>query len=104
MSWVHIDDLISMILYVVNNEFNQGAINATAANPVTNKIFSSTLARISKRPAFLPMPPLLLQLLSGEVAQESLLLGQRAIPTKMLESGYEFHYSELKNAWCEITQ
>ncbi len=68
MSWVHIDDLIGIILHVFDNKDVKGAINATAPNPVSNKVFSSILGRGLKRPAFLPMPAFVLKLMLGEMA------------------------------------
>ncbi|MFV2005587.1 MAG: TIGR01777 family oxidoreductase, partial [Gammaproteobacteria bacterium] len=104
MSWIHIDDLIGIILHVINNKDINGAINGTAPNPVTNKVFSSTLARVLKRPAFLSMPAFVLKLLLGEMAQELLLSGQRVIPKKILDAGYDFQYTELENALHEVVQ
>lgn len=104
MSWIHIDDLIGIILHVINNIGIKGAVNGTAPNPVTNKVFSSTLARVLKRPAFLPMPAFVLKLLLGEMAQELLLSGQRVIPKKILDAGYDFQYAELEDALNEVVQ
>ena len=104
MSWIHIDDLIGIILHVINNEAIKGAINGTAPNPVTNKVFSSTLASVLKRPAFLPMPAFVLKLILGEMAQELLLSGQRVMPKKILDAGYDFQYAELENALREVVQ
>jgi uncharacterized protein (TIGR01777 family) len=102
MSWVHIDDLIGMILCLIHNKTIQGAVNGTAPNPVTNKTFSSTLARALKRPAFIPMPAFVLKLMLGEMAQELLLSGQRVMPKKMLDAGYDFQYTELESALREV--
>lgn len=104
MSWIHMNDLIGIILYVLNNKGIKGAINATALNPVTNKVFSSTLASVLKRPAFMPMPAFVLKLMLGEMAQELLLSGQRVMPEKILEAGYDFQYAELENALSEVVK
>lgn len=104
MSWIHINDLIGIILHVINNKDIKGAINGTAPNPVTNKVFSSTLARVLKRPAFLSMPAFVLKLMLGEMAQELLLSGQRVMPNKILDSGYDFQYAKLENALREVVQ
>lgn len=102
MSWIHIDDLVGIILNTIINKKITGPINATAPNPVTNKVFSSTLARVLKRPAFLPMPAFILKLMLGEMAIELLLSGQRVIPNKMLDAGYDFQYAELENALHDV--
>jgi len=104
MSWIHIDDLVGIILHVINNKDIKGAINGTAPTPVTNKEFSSTLARVLKRPAFLTMPAFILKLMLGEMAQELLLSGQRVIPKKILDAGYDFQYAELEEALWEVVK
>jgi len=104
MSWIHIDDLIGIILHVINNKDIKGAVNGTAPNPVTNKVFSSTLARVLKRPAFFPMPAFVLKLMLGEMAQELLLSGQRVMPKKMLDAAYDFQYAELEDALRKVVQ
>ena len=104
MSWIHLDDLIGIILYVINNKGITGAVNGSAPNPVTNKIFSSTLASVLKRPALLPMPAFVLKLMLGEMAEELLLSGQRVMPKKILDAGYYFQYADLDNALSEVVQ
>ncbi len=102
MSWIHIDDLVAIVLFAINNKGINGAINATAPHPVTNKAFSSTLGHQLKRPAFLPMPAFILKLMLGEMAVELLLSGQRVIPKKMLDAGYKFQYAELEDALSDL--
>jgi len=102
MSWIHIDDLVGIILNAINNKDIKGAINATAPNPVTNRVFSSTIGLVLKRPAFLSMPAFVLKLMLGEMAEELLLSGQRVIPKKMLDAGYVFQYAELENALRDV--
>lgn len=102
MSWVHIDDLIGIILHLIKNKDLSAAVNGTAPNPVTNKIFTSTLARVLNRPALLPLPAFVLKLMLGEMAEELLLSGQRVIPDKIMRAGYAFKYASLENALCEV--
>ncbi len=104
MSWIHMNDLIALLLHVINNKDIKGAINATAPNPVTNKDFASTLASVLKRPAFLPMPAFVLKLMLGQMAEELLLSGQRVIPKKILDAAYVFQYAELENALSEVVK
>ena len=104
MSWIHIDDLIGIMLFFIHNKTIKGALNGTAPNPVTNKVFSSTLARVLKRPAFLTMPAFVLKLMLGEMAQELLLSGQHVVPKKILDAGYSFQYGELENALREVVK
>jgi len=104
MSWIHMDDIVGIIRYAVDNESVSGAINGTAPNPVTNKTFSSTLGRVLKRPAFIPMPAFVMKLMMGEMAEELLLSGQRVVPEKLVKAGYQFKYPELKTALKDITK
>ena len=102
MSWVHMDDLVGIILNVINNKDIKGAINATAPNPVTNRVFSASLGRALKKPALLSMPAFVLKLMLGEMAEELLLSGQRVIPKKMLDAGYVFQYASLEEALRDV--
>ncbi len=96
-SWIHLQDIVAIIRFLLEHEVLSGPFNATAPEPVTNAVFSSTLARLLKRPALLPMPTFMLQLLLGEGA-ELLCQGQRVAPVRLLEAGFEFRYPELEPA------
>ncbi len=98
MSWIHIDDMVAMILHCINSPGIAGAVNATAPNPVTNRDFSSTLAAQLKRPDFLTMPAIMIKVLFGEMGEELLLQGQKVVPAKLLNSGFKFKYANLKAA------
>ena len=102
MSWIHMDDLIGIILFIIDQNSVQGAINATAPNPVTNQSFSKTLGATLNRPAFLTMPSFLLNIMLGEMSEELLLTGQRVIPAKLVEQGYAFQFPELGSALADI--
>lgn len=99
MSWIHLDDIVGLIRYAVENETIKGPLNGTAPTPVMNNTFSKTLAKVLKRPAFLPMPAFAVKLLFGQMGEELLLSGQRVVPEKALNSGYEFKYKELESAF-----
>jgi len=103
MSWIHRDDLIGIIRYLIENKKLSGAINGTAPEPVTNKVFSSTLGKILKRPAFIPVPAFVLKLILGQMAEELLLSGLRVTPAKILDSGYEFKFTKLREALADVT-
>jgi uncharacterized protein len=98
MSWIHMDDLVSMIIWLFDKETINGPVNGVAPSPVTNQYFSQTLASILKRPAKLRMPAVMARLLFGEMADELLLQGQRVIPKLALDNGFKFQFSTLGNA------
>ena len=101
ISWIHIDDIIGMIIYLVEEQTLKGIFNATAPNPVSNAEFSSILAESLSRPNFFRMPAKILRLLLGEMA-EILIYGQNVRPNNITQAGYRFHYPELKEALSHL--
>lgn len=97
MPWVHIDDQIAAIDFLLNREDAQGPYNACAPSPVRNRDFAKTLAGILHRPAFMPMPAIALRVLMGELSI-LLLGGQRARPNRLLEAGFTFRFTDLHAA------
>ena len=104
MSWIHIDDMVAIILHCINNPAIQGAVNATAPHPVINADFGSALAATLQRPDFLTMPAFMVKILFGEMGEELLLQGQKVIPAKILASGFEFKYANLNTALKNLLQ
>lgn len=101
MSWIHIEDWLSIVDYLINNPKLKGPFNATAPNPVTNQTFSTCLAGTLKRPMLLPLPASPMKLLLGEMA--SLVLGsQRVLPQRLLAEGFKFEYPELEAAMHKL--
>jgi uncharacterized protein (TIGR01777 family) len=98
MSWIALDDLLSIISFTINNEQMRGPLNATSPNPVTNAEFTKTLANTLHRPAIFPVPRFVLELLFGQMADEALLASQRVLPQKLLESGFQFKHPMLSDA------
>jgi hypothetical protein len=95
--WIHIQDEVKAIRFLLESSDADGPYNLTAPNPVTNKTFTKILGRVLKRPAFLPIPGFAMKLLLGEVAT-IVLDGQRAVPKRLLEAGYEFEHTDLEPA------
>ncbi len=98
LSWIHIDDEISAINHIINNEEITGEINLPSASPVSNKEFSQILAKTLKRPCFFDMPEFMAKIAFGEMGQELILNGQAVIPQKLLETGYKFKFNTLEDA------
>ena len=97
-SWISIDDEVGAIEHLLTANVS-GAVNLTAPNPVTNAEFTSTLARVVKRPAFLPIPPFAPKaILGGELADALLFTGQRVLPAALNASGYQFVHPTLEVA------
>jgi uncharacterized protein (TIGR01777 family) len=102
MSWIHIEDMVSLILFCINSATLAGPVNATAPNPVTNRVFSKTLGAALHRPAIFPMPAPVVRLLFGEMGEALLLEGQSVLPKKLQDSGFEFKYPQLDEALRQL--
>ncbi|MGQ9518355.1 MAG: TIGR01777 family oxidoreductase [Anaerolineae bacterium] len=99
--WVHIEDEVRAIRFLMENSSARGPYNVSAPEPVTNAELVRTLARVLRRPAVLPIPAFALRLLFGELAS-TLLEGQRMIPKRLLEEGFTFRFPMLEPAVRDI--
>ena len=97
MSWIHLEDLVGLILQAIDDPRTAGPVNATAPNPVRNKEFCQTLAKVMHRPCWATVPGFALRMALGDMA-EMLLTGQRVIPAVAEKSGYRFRYPTLEPA------
>ncbi|MBR9827322.1 MAG: TIGR01777 family protein [Oceanospirillales bacterium] len=97
MSWIHLDDEVGAILYLLDNPALSGPFNLTAPEPVTNEEFSKTLAAVLGRPAFMRVPAIVMKVLLGE-ASELLVEGQRVVPEHLNTAGYVFKHPHLESA------
>ncbi len=95
MSWISMDDAVSGILHILNSESIRGPVNLTAPNPVTNREFSESLAKVFSKKVFFRFPAFLSKLLWGEMGKETLLTGARVKPEKLLNSGFSFQHETL---------
>jgi len=100
--WIHRDDWIALVKWAIATPAADGAINATAPTPETNRAFAQALGRAMHRPSLMPAPAFALRLLLGEMADALLLSGQRAVPAKAQRLGFTFKYSRLDDALREI--
>jgi uncharacterized protein (TIGR01777 family) len=98
LSWVHRDDVMAAMEYLLDNEGCSGAYNITAPEPVTNRGLCDELSLRQKVFLKLPVPGFILRLALGEMAQELLLNGQRVVPRRLQEEGFEFRYASLREA------
>jgi uncharacterized protein (TIGR01777 family) len=98
MSWIHIDDEVGILLWALDSETVSGAVNSTAPNPVTNRELSHAIGRALKRPASMPVPGFVLDLKFGSEFGKVLRGGQRVMPRRALDLGYEFRYREIDSA------
>jgi uncharacterized protein (TIGR01777 family) len=100
-SWIHIKDIVSAIIFLIQNDQANGPYNLTSPNPVSNSEFGRTIAKVLKRPYYFNIPSFVMRLAFGEVASV-VLTGQKVIPQKLIETGYEFKFSHLEDALYDI--
>ena len=103
MSWIHIDDLVGQLLFLMEGKGRYPVYNGVSPNPVTNQMFTKVLGRQLKRPTILPAPEFGLNMMLGEMAS-LLLQGQRVKPSRFIEDGYRFRFERLEDALKDLLQ
>jgi uncharacterized protein (TIGR01777 family) len=101
MPWIHIQDQIAAIEFLLNQSDAQGPYNLCAPSPARNSDFAKALAAVLHRPAFMPLPGLALKILMGELSV-LLLGGQRARPARLEEAGFSFRFIQLHDALNDL--
>ena len=102
LAWIHIEDEVGILLWALDDEKVSGVVNASSPNPATNKDFSKALGRALNRPAVMPVPGLVLDLKFGREFGQVLRGGQRVIPKRTQELGYEFKHPDLDEALKDV--
>jgi uncharacterized protein (TIGR01777 family) len=99
MSWITLDDHVGAMRHLLTNDSVRGAANLTAPNPATNAEFTRALGAAVHRPTVLPTPLLPLKAVYGdELVERLLVIGQRALPRALEESGYRFTHTDVDDA------
>jgi uncharacterized protein (TIGR01777 family) len=101
--WIHIADEVAAIRFLIENQEASGAFNLTAPNPFTNADFGQVLGKVLGKPALMPAPAFAMRLAFGEMATV-LLDGQRAIPRRLLDLGFDFSFPEAESALRDLLQ
>ena len=96
-SWISSDDLIGAYRFALKSNLD-GAVNLVSPNPVTNAQLARALGKAVRRPTLVPFPSAVARTIFGEMAEEVLLTGQRALPARLLAAGFGFDYPELNSA------
>jgi uncharacterized protein (TIGR01777 family) len=100
--WIHLDDVVGAILFELDTPAASGPVNVTAPEPATNAELSKALGRALRRPAIAPVPGLAVKALYGQMA-EIVITGQRAVPERLTELGYDFQQRDLEAALRDAT-
>jgi uncharacterized protein len=102
MPWIHRDDEVRILLWLLDTREASGVYNATTPNPVTNREFSKTFGKVLHRPSAVPVPKLALAALLGGEMADIATGGQRALPRRALDGGFEFRFPELEPALRDL--
>jgi len=103
-SWIHITDLVNLLLSAMDSSDYRGVINATSPNPVRQAEFAQAFGRQLNRPAILPTPSWVLRCVYGQMADELLIGGQRVEPKTALALGFSFKHEDIGSALADVTQ
>ncbi|KAK6632603.1 hypothetical protein RUM43_013371 [Polyplax serrata] len=104
LPWIHIDDLVNLILFAIEKPDLTGILNGVAPNVITNRDFSNALAKAMSRPALFPIPTVLLNLAFNQERAKMMTQGQKVIPKRTLEVGFKFLYPNIDDAVRQIVK
>ena len=100
-SWIHLDDIVGLIIQALTKPTMEGVYNATAPQPVRMNDLSTTMGNVMNRPSWLPVPGFAIEAILGDGAKV-VLEGQKVLPKRTLESGFEYQYPNLQSALTQI--
>jgi hypothetical protein len=95
--WIHMDDLMAAIIFILEHPDVKGPINFCSPNPVRNRDFANALGQVLSRPSAIRTPAFMIRLMMGEMGK-SLMSSQRTIPDKLLKHGVTFQYPDISDA------
>lgn len=101
LSWIHINDLVKLILFIINNKQINGPLNATAPNPITMNKFSKILAKVLKKPSWIRIPEAILGITLGQMS-ETITHSQNTIPEKASNAGFKFQFPTIKDTLKDL--
>jgi len=102
LSWIHITDVVRLILWCLDEPSIQGPVNAVAPNAARHKEFIATLGKVLKRPMWLRAPPWALRAVLGDMAQELVLANQEVVPKMALHGGFAYRHPHLEAALHDL--
>ena len=95
--WIHLDDLMAAVLFIIDHQDVSGPLNFCAPNPARYRQLAKTLGEVLGRPSFMPAPAFMIRLAMGEFG-DVFLASQRTIPDRLLKHGFSFQYPDIKSA------
>jgi uncharacterized protein len=100
-SWVHMDDLVSAFIFLLRHKEISGAVNLCSPHPVSNANLGRAIGLVLRRPSWMPAPVFMMKLILGEFG-DVLLKGQRVIPRRLIDAGFQFQYPDIEEALRNI--
>jgi uncharacterized protein len=101
-SWISLDDYIAAIRFLLENDNQQGVFNLTSPQPVSMKDLYKAIGKVLHRPCWFGIPGFIMRLALGEMADEMLLSGQKVLPERLLDAGFEFQYTEIQKTLTTV--
>lgn len=98
MSWITPDDVADILTRMAFDGHFQGPVNVVSPDPVSSRQFAQILGHVLRRPTFLPVPPGMLKMIYGQMAEETILADSRVLPTRLQEAGYTWRHPDLETA------
>ena len=102
LPWIHLDDIVGILLHVIDRRETRGRYNAVSPEIVTNRVFMEGFARRLRRPLIWSVPEWIVRFLVGDERSSILLRGQLVRPRRTLEAGYIFRYPQLEPALRDL--
>lgn len=102
LPWIHIDDLVRAVVFLLQKKAATGVFNLSAPAPVKSKQFFESLGRALNRPSWLHLPGFLMKAMLGEMADEMILAGQKALPANLEKQGFEFKFTNIDDALFDL--
>lgn len=102
LSFIHRDDAVAAILFLLATDTADGAWNLTAPTPVTQRDFARSLGQQLQRPALMPMPAAVVRLLFGAMGEELLLGGQRVLPQRLQQAGFRHAFADIRSSLADL--
>ena len=96
--WIHVKDVTGIVTYSILNDGVSGILNAVSPHAATNDEFTKSFARAMGRPAIIPVPEFVINMVYGPERGKVILEGQKVVPKRTLEAGYKFSFPELCSA------
>ncbi len=101
LPWIHIEDLVNIYLFLLENKNITGPVNATSPNPVRMSEFADVMGKVLQRPSYFKIPKFLIRIIKGDLA-DSITASQRVIPKKLLDAGFDFNFKDVQTSLRDL--